>query len=213
MKNISIILSILAIILGIVAGYFVTLLPFSGSAEIIMTGAIIVTAIAVIIAIFMYPAFGASIQATFVSLIVCAGAGMFALGIFLNIGETSNGAMFAFIGIAAAGLSFFLCPCFCMQSSKTSRSSVIGIAAAHDSISIDEISQKTGLSTTVVSSILYDAIGKRQLTGRMDGSTFKRSGPTPSAGPPDAKVFVICPYCGAKTEQGLSKCQKCGADL
>ena len=29
----------------------------------------------------------------------------------------------------------------------------------------------------------------------------------------DAKVFVICPYCGAKTEQGIVKCQKCGADL
>lgn len=29
----------------------------------------------------------------------------------------------------------------------------------------------------------------------------------------DAKVFVICPYCGAKTEQGIMKCQNCGADL
>lgn len=29
----------------------------------------------------------------------------------------------------------------------------------------------------------------------------------------DAKVFVICPYCGAKTEQGIIKCKKCGADL
>ena len=28
-----------------------------------------------------------------------------------------------------------------------------------------------------------------------------------------AKVFVICPYCGSKTEQGITKCQKCGADL
>lgn len=29
----------------------------------------------------------------------------------------------------------------------------------------------------------------------------------------DAKVLVICPYCGSKTEQGITKCQKCGADL
>lgn len=29
----------------------------------------------------------------------------------------------------------------------------------------------------------------------------------------DAKVFVICRFCGAKTEQGIMKCQKCGADL
>jgi hypothetical protein len=27
------------------------------------------------------------------------------------------------------------------------------------------------------------------------------------------RVFVICPYCGAKTEQGIMKCQNCGADL
>ncbi|MCK4566900.1 MAG: hypothetical protein KAU48_06290 [Candidatus Thorarchaeota archaeon] len=27
------------------------------------------------------------------------------------------------------------------------------------------------------------------------------------------KVLVICPYCGAKTEQGIGKCQNCQADL
>ncbi len=27
------------------------------------------------------------------------------------------------------------------------------------------------------------------------------------------RVLVICPYCGAKTEQGLLKCQNCRADL
>ena len=26
-------------------------------------------------------------------------------------------------------------------------------------------------------------------------------------------VLVVCPYCGHKTEQGLSKCQNCDADL
>lgn len=27
------------------------------------------------------------------------------------------------------------------------------------------------------------------------------------------RVLIICPYCGAKTEQGIMKCQNCGADL
>ena len=27
------------------------------------------------------------------------------------------------------------------------------------------------------------------------------------------RVLVICSYCGSKTEQGITKCQKCGADL
>jgi len=31
--------------------------------------------------------------------------------------------------------------------------------------------------------------------------------------PPDPRVLIVCPYCGAKTEQGLLKCQNCSADL
>ncbi|MHA2356982.1 MAG: zinc-ribbon domain-containing protein [Candidatus Thorarchaeota archaeon] len=27
------------------------------------------------------------------------------------------------------------------------------------------------------------------------------------------RVLVICPYCGHKNEQGISKCGECGADL
>ena len=27
------------------------------------------------------------------------------------------------------------------------------------------------------------------------------------------KVLVVCPFCGSKNEQGLTKCVKCGADL
>lgn len=29
----------------------------------------------------------------------------------------------------------------------------------------------------------------------------------------EAKVFIICPYCGAKVEQGITKCHKCGAEI
>lgn len=27
------------------------------------------------------------------------------------------------------------------------------------------------------------------------------------------KVLIICPFCGGKTQHGITKCQKCGADL
>ena len=27
------------------------------------------------------------------------------------------------------------------------------------------------------------------------------------------KVLIVCPFCGGKTEQGIAKCQKCGADI
>ena len=45
-------------------------------------------------------------------------------------------------------------------------------------------------------------------------SLYKRR--TPSGDEPfksDAKVLIVCPYCGAKTEQGLLKCRNCQAKL
>jgi len=27
------------------------------------------------------------------------------------------------------------------------------------------------------------------------------------------RVLVVCPFCGAKSEQGITMCQSCGADL
>lgn len=29
----------------------------------------------------------------------------------------------------------------------------------------------------------------------------------------EAKVLIVCPYCGTKTEQGIINCQSCGAKL
>ena len=67
------------------------------------------------------------------------------------------------------------------------------------------------------------AIGKGRLKGHMEGDVFVRDSgvsathyTTPSTTTRErevVKVLVICPYCGAKTEQGLSKCQNCQADL
>ncbi len=126
------------------------------------------------------------------------------------------------VGAIVVILSFILWPCFCCQGGKNIRSQIVGVVSAHDSISIDEISKTTGYSEDSIRKILYDAIGKGELHGRMEGSTFIRSAPSaPAYGAPGAttkeketaKVLVICPYCGAKTEQGISKCQKCHADL
>jgi len=113
-------------------------------------------------------------------------------------------------------------PCVCCQGSKAIRSQIIGIASSHDSITITELSDKTSASVKLASEIVYDAIGKRELSGRMEGDTFVRSAPsTTSYSAPSTttrereivKVLVICPYCGAKTEQGIGKCQNCQADL
>ncbi len=115
---------------------------------------------------------------------------------------------------------FCLWPCYCCQGKQKNKDKVIGVASAHDSITIHEISQRTGLSTQVVTDLLYDAIGKGELVGKMEGPSFIRGRPTtttytePTTREREVvKVLVICPYCGAKTEQGLAKCQNCQADL
>jgi len=128
------------------------------------------------------------------------------------------------ISLAGGGLvilSFFLWPCFCCQGKTKNRDKVIGIASAHDSITISEISKRTGLPVQVVRDTIYDALGKHDLAGKMEGETFirgkpattKYTAPTTTREREIVKVLVICPYCGAKTEQGLAKCQNCKADL
>ena len=85
-----------------------------------------------------------------------------------------------------------------------------------------ELSSRTGASVKLTSEIVYDAIGKGRLSGHMEGDTFVRSASTGTTYSTTTsttkereivKVLVICPYCGAKTEQGIGKCQNCQADL
>ena len=113
-------------------------------------------------------------------------------------------------------------PCVCCQGSQAIRAQIIGIASAHDQIKFTELSNATGATVKLASEIVYDAIGKRELSGRVEGATFIRSAPSTASYPAAAtttrereiiKVLVICPYCGAKTEQGIEKCQNCQADL
>ncbi|MHA2426042.1 MAG: hypothetical protein ACXAEF_14725 [Candidatus Thorarchaeota archaeon] len=113
-----------------------------------------------------------------------------------------------------------LWPCFCCQGKQKNRDKIIGVASAHDTITLHEICQRTGISLDVVRDTIYDAIGKGELVGKMEGPSFVRGRPTTTtyAQPTTrerevVKVLVICPYCGAKTEQGLAKCQNCKADL
>jgi len=158
-------------------------------------------------------------EAKGLSILIIAGCLLALLG--LTSIDTFGGGAVA-VGAILVIFSFIIWPCFCCQGGKNIRSQVVGVVSAHDSISIDEISKTTGYSADTIRKIVYDAIGKGELHGRMEGSTFIRSAPSaPAYETPGAttkekeavKVLVICPYCGAKTEQGISKCQKCHADL
>lgn len=56
-----------------------------------------------------------------------------------------------------------------------------------------------GVSGIAVGSIVYL---RKRTQGRVSDSVR-----------PDARVLIICPYCGARNEQGVLKCQKCDADI
>ena len=158
-------------------------------------------------------------EAKGLSILMIAGCVVAILG--LTSLDTFGGGAVA-IGAILVIFSFVMWPCFCCQGGKNVRSQIVGVVSAHDSISIDEISKITGYSEGTIRKTVYDAIGKRELHGRMEGDTFHRSAPSaPAYKAPSTttkerevvKVLVICPYCGAKTEQGISKCQNCKADL
>ena len=121
-------------------------------------------------------------------------------------------------GVIVALISMFMWACFCSQGKGSVRTKILGIASGHESISVSEIGSEAEIEEEMVKEILYDALGKKEIYGRIEGETFIRTAPptttyTAPAAAGTVKVLVICPYCGAKTEQGLTKCQKCSADL
>ncbi|NHJ12927.1 MAG: hypothetical protein EAX95_04585 [Candidatus Thorarchaeota archaeon] len=129
---------------------------------------------------------------------------------FVGPAITLGGAVLVLFGMLAWS-------CFCCQGSGKARRKILGIASAHERISVSEIAKIAQIEESIVRDTIYDALGKREIHGRMEGTVFIRTAPSSTAyvGRPagDAKVLVICPYCGAKTEQGLTKCQNCQADL
>jgi len=122
-----------------------------------------------------------------------------------GIGSVGIGSAVLFIGLVLIILQFRLAN----QWNK-----VVGVIKSHERISIQEAGGKSGVSPDRVRNIIYEAISAGDLAGTLEGDTFSRmKAITTTHSTESAKVLVICPYCGGKTEQGLAKCQKCGADL
>jgi hypothetical protein len=130
-----------------------------------------------------------------------------------------GGAPITIGGGAVVLISMIMWSCICCQGRGQTKTLILGIASGHESIAIADISREADVDAEIVKGILYDALGKKEIHGKIEGETFIRSVPptttytAPAATGAAPTVLVICPYCGAKTEQGLAKCQKCGADL
>lgn len=74
------------------------------------------------------------------------------------------------------------------------------------SIEIDSLIGIFGLLSIVGIGVAYAVMRKK---GKEEPGKAVQKRVIPS----DAKVLVICPFCGAKTEQGIMKCENCGSKL
>jgi hypothetical protein len=102
-------------------------------------------------------------------------------------------------------------------------SKVVAIARSHEEISLDDLSKQSGVPNEEVRSLVFDAISSGHLSGVVKENRYVRSASAQkiSVAPEETtherivteRVFVICPYCGGKTEQGVSKCRNCDAQL
>jgi hypothetical protein len=146
--------------------------------------------------------------------------------IYLNIIGVEGGTPDALIIGSAVFFSFTLILLVISRRQlRTGRkwSKVVAVARSHEEISLEDMSKQSGVAIDEVDDLVYDAISSKHLKGTVKDGRFVRSTPTQTvAATPSTptqekivteKVFVICPFCGAKTEQGLAKCQKCNADL
>jgi len=126
-----------------------------------------------------------------------------------QVGSLTQGAIVALV-ILIIALSLII---FAFRTASQ-WNKVVGIVKSHKSITIQEAAGKSGVKSDKVSNIIYGAIASGDLFGTMEGDTFsrKKDGVTITT-TQTAKVLVVCPFCGSKTEQGLANCQKCGADL
>jgi len=132
--------------------------------------------------------------------------------VFIISGSGSN--PLAAIALAAVILIIALSLIIIAFRTASQWNKVVGIVKSHKSITIQEAAGKSGVKSDKVSNIIYGAIASGDLFGTMEGDTFsrKKDGVTITT-TQTAKVLVVCPFCGSKTEQGLTNCQKCGADL
>jgi len=122
------------------------------------------------------------------------------------------------IAIFVISLVFFILA-FRRRAEISTATRVVGIARGHTRITMEELSEMARLPVDKVKNALYSGIASGMIHGTIEGNTFVRSAPEAAMSSISTrerevvKVLVVCPYCGAKTEQGLSKCQNCQADL
>lgn len=148
------------------------------------------------------------------NLVSCLGCLLFLGGGFLVAAGLFGGWSIYVATIGAVVLFVGLALFFSQVKAVEKWNKVVGIAKSQESMAISELSAKSGVPLNKVNNILYEAIASGDLSGTIREDRFVRERPDKSTGAPaPAKVLVVCPYCGAKNEQGVPKCHACGASL
>ena len=144
----------------------------------------------------------------------CLGFLLFIGGGFLVTAGLMGGWGLITLGIGVVVLFFGLILIFLQFKIAGRWNKVVDVFNSHEIITIHDASDMSGVTSEGVRNIIYEAIASGDLSGTLDGDTFSRvKGTVSTTTTETVKVLVVCPFCGAKTEQGLAKCQKCGADL
>lgn len=137
---------------------------------------------------------------------------LIAAGVFFVIAGQANNPPTAIVALVILIIALSLIIISFRSASKWNK--VVGIVKSHESITIQEAAGKSGINPEKVRNTFYEGIASDDLSGTMEGDTFSRTKTAHATSVTgSAKVLVLCPYCAAKTEQGLPHCQKCGADL
>ncbi|MFW9850573.1 MAG: hypothetical protein ACFFF4_15685, partial [Candidatus Thorarchaeota archaeon] len=117
----------------------------------------------------------------------------------------TTGTIIAFVGAI----------CVYFQFSRVSKwNSLVRYANAQGEITMDAAGEKVGVSAKKAKDIIYEAVQTGDLSGTIRGDVFTRGQPAVIERISEQKlVLVVCPSCGAKNEQGLTRCQKCDAPI
>ncbi|MBD3405301.1 MAG: hypothetical protein GF411_04080 [Candidatus Lokiarchaeota archaeon] len=218
--------------LVIIAAVIAAVVGFSGMADdfemVFGIAGIVLLIFGVIFLItgFTNPLIAQSKTGTLISYILIIGSLTVIAGMLVTLAVNATGGpvgLSAFIPLGGAILillCFLMWPCLCCKDKDAGSRKVFGIAASHGKISISDLAKYSGYSEDTVRDIIYDGIGSGKVAGKMEGDMYIHAYKTttvttssPTREREIVKVLVVCPYCGAKNEQGTPKCHQCQAPL
>ena len=102
---------------------------------------------------------------------------------------------------------------FSPSTTYVTRMAVLRIAQRHDRIRISEVAEQTGLTDDeVIECIKWGS--KRGIHFEIEGDEIVNLRGRHDLHRETGVVYmVVCPNCGTKNVQGISKCENCGAPL